>query len=83
MWPIIFALALNSVSTHHGSLAGILCTGILGGGLLPPLVGRLGDAFGLRFGMLVLLVPIAYVIGIGVWARPIVKNATLRAGEPT
>ena len=81
MWPIIFALALNSVATHHGSLAGILCTGILGGGLLPPLVGRLGDAFGLRFGMLVLLVPIAYVISIGVWARPIVKNATLRSGE--
>ncbi len=81
MWPVIFALALNSVEAHHGSLAGILCTGILGGGLLPPLVGRLGDAFGLRLGMLAILVPIAYIISIGFWARPLVSNATLRKTE--
>ncbi len=78
MWGIIISLALNSVEAHHGSLAGILCTGIaVGGALLPPLIGRLGDAFGLRAGMLVLFATLAYVIGIGLWARPLVTNATL------
>lgn len=81
MWPVIFALALNSVEAHHGSLAGILCTGILGGGLLPPLIGRLGDLFGLRFGMLAILLPIGYIVSIGLWARPLVSNATLRKPE--
>jgi fucose permease len=81
MWPIIFALALNSVETHHGSLAGILCTGILGGGLLPPLIGKAGDLWGLRFGMLAILIPIGYIISIGFWAKPIVSNATLRTAE--
>jgi MFS transporter, FHS family, L-fucose permease len=81
MWPVIFSLALNSVEAHHGSLAGILCTGILGGGLLPPLVGRLGDAFGLRYGLLAILIPIGYIISIGIWAKPIVSNATLLKTE--
>ncbi len=82
MWGIIISLALNSVEAHHGSLSGILCTGIaVGGALLPPLIGRLGDVFGLRAGMLVLFVTLAYVIGIGLWARPLVTNATLGRKE--
>jgi fucose permease len=82
-WPIIFSLALNSVEKHHGSFAGILCTGIVGGAILPPLIGRLGDHFGLRFGLLTLLVTFAYIIGIAFWARPLIANATLgKAKEP-
>ena len=48
MWSIIFALALNSVAEHHGSFTGILCTGILGGALVPLAIGWLGDNIGLR-----------------------------------
>ncbi|MEZ0312977.1 MAG: MFS transporter, partial [Myxococcota bacterium] len=44
MWSVVFSLALNSVADHHGTFAGILCTGIVGGALLPLAVGRLGDA---------------------------------------
>jgi len=77
LWPIIFALALNSIEKHHGSFAGILCTAIVGGAFLPPIIGRLGDAFGLRFGMLVLLATLAYIIGIAFWARPLIDNARI------
>jgi len=78
MWGIIFSLALNSVETHHGSLSGILCTGIaVGGAVLPPLIGKLGDLFGLRIGMLVLFLTLGYVVSIGLWARPLVQNATI------
>jgi len=67
------------VETHHGSLSGILCTGIaVGGALLPPIIGKLGDLFGLRMGMMVLFLTLAYVIGIGLWAKPLVQNATIR-----
>lgn len=76
-WPLVFSLALNSMDKHHGSFAGILCTGIVGGAILPPLIGKLGDHFGLRFGMLALLVTIGYIISIGLWAKPLVNNATL------
>jgi len=77
MWGVIFSLALNSVAKHHGSFAGILCTGIIGGAILPPVIGKLGDAFGLRLGLLILFLPLAYIISIGLWARPLVTNATV------
>ncbi len=77
MWPVIFSLALNSVDRHHGSFSGILCTGIVGGALVPLLVGRLGDAFGLRQGMLVLYLTLGYILSIGIWARPLIANETI------
>ena len=77
MWPIIFSLALNSVSEHHGSFSGILCTGVIGGALVPLAIGRLGDMFGLRQGMFFLYLTLGYVLSIGLWAKPLVLNETL------
>jgi fucose permease len=77
MWSIIFALALNSVSEHHGSFAGILCTGILGGALVPLVIGWLGDHIGLRDAMFLILLLLTYIISIGFWARPLTRNETI------
>lgn len=84
-WPLVFALALNSVDKHHGTFAGILCTGILGGAILPPLVGAIADhagPMGLRYGLLAVLGTFAYLLLIGFWANPIISNATLGKREP-
>ncbi len=71
MWSIVFSLALNSLPRHHGAFSGILCTGIVGGAVVPLLVGWLGDQLGgLRGGMLVVYGTLAYVFSVGVWARP-------------
>ena len=77
MWPVIFSLALNSLESHHGSFSGILCTGIIGGALVPLFVGRLGDLFGLRQGMFVLYLTLGYILSIGLWARPLITNETI------
>jgi fucose permease len=77
MWSIIFALALNSVAEHHGSFTGILCTGILGGALVPLAIGWLGDHIGLRDAMFLILTLLAYIISISFWARPLARNETL------
>lgn len=50
MWPIIISLALNSILEHQGPLAGILCSGIMGGAIVPLIIGRVADAAGLRTG---------------------------------
>ena len=76
MWPTVMSLALNSVSEHHGSFAGILCTGIVGGAVIPLIIGRLGDLVGLRAGMTVLFLTFGCVLSVGLWSRPIVSNAT-------
>jgi fucose permease len=77
MWPVIFSLALNSVDKHHGSFSGILCTGIIGGALLPPLIGLIGGGLGLRQGMFVLYLTLGYILSIGIWARPLIVNETI------
>ncbi|MGD8779767.1 MAG: MFS transporter [Ignavibacteria bacterium] len=77
MWSIVFSLALNSMDKHHGSFSGILCTGIIGGAVVPLIVGSLGDLIGLRFGMLFLFVTLGYIFSIGFWAKPLISNETI------
>ena len=78
MYAIIFSLALNSVTKYHGSFAGILCTAIAGGAIFSLLVGKLKDMMGLQLGMVLLYLPLAYILSIAFWAKPIVKNKTVR-----
>ncbi len=78
MWSIIFSLGLNSVKHHHGALSGILCTGIAGGAIWPLIVGFLGDWLSLQFAMTVLILPLVYIMSIGIWAKPLIRNKTLR-----
>lgn len=77
MWSIIISLALNSVTEHHGSFTGILCTGILGGAIVPVVIGSLGDVFGLRAGMCFLYLTFGYVLLISFWAKPLINNETI------
>ena len=74
MWPIIISLALNSVMEHQGALAGILCSGIMGGAIMPLIMGRIADSFGLRTGMCLLYVTFGWVFSVSLWARPIITN---------
>ena len=78
MYPIIFSLALNSIKLHHGAFSGILVTGIIGGAIMPLIIGWLGDHFGLRLGLIFLYLPMGYIFLIGFWATPIVTNKTIR-----
>ena len=77
MWSIIFSLALNSMDKHHSSFAGILCTGIIGGAVIPLIIGFFSDYIGLRFGMMFLFITLGYIFSIGFWAKPLINNKTI------
>ncbi|TRX59938.1 sugar MFS transporter [Fulvivirga sp. M361] len=79
MWSIILSLALNSVKNHHGALSGILVTGIVGGAIWPLVVGALGDAFGLKVGLMALYLSLGYILSIGFWAKPLITNKTINS----
>ena len=78
MYPIIFSLALNSFTENHGSFSAILVTGIIGGAIMPLIVGWLGDILGLRFGMCSLFLTLGFILSIGFWAKPLVTNKTIK-----
>jgi len=77
MYPIIFSLALSSVDEHHGSFAGILVTGIIGGAVVQILIGGLANLIGLRAGMCFLYITFGYMLAIGFWAKPLITNKTI------
>lgn len=81
MFSIVMSTGLNSVDRYHGSLAGILCTGIAGGALGPLVVGWLGDLAGLRIALLFVCLTIGYIVSIAFWARPLVENKCVRFSE--
>jgi fucose permease len=78
MWSVIFSLALNSLPAHHGTFSGILCTAIVGGAIIPLLIGGLGELIGLKFSMLILFITLGYIFSIGIWAKPLITNKTFK-----
>ncbi|QTE37975.1 hypothetical protein J3L18_02575 [Mucilaginibacter gossypii] len=77
IYIVIFSLALRSIAEDHGSFAGILGTGIIGGAVVQLLIGGLGSLFGLRQGMFLLYITFGYMLSIGFWAKPLVTNKTI------
>lgn len=82
MWSALFSLALNSFSNGHSAIAGILCTGIVGGAIISPLIGLLVQVSGsLQLGLLVLFLPLGYMLRVAYSSNPIVNNHTIRFFE--
>ena len=77
MYSIIFSTALNSVTRNHGAFSGILCTGILGGAVVPLFVGVVGDHLGLRTALLTVFATLGFILSVSWWARPLVRNQTI------
>lgn len=78
MWSVVFSLGMNSVPHHHGTFSGILCSGIVGGAVVPLIIGGVAELIGLKFAMMTLFLTLGYVFSIGIWARPLVNNATIK-----
>jgi fucose permease len=69
LFTLIFSGAINSFSQNQGTISGLLCTACVGGALEPPLVGWVGDHFGMRAAMLVPALSFTYVFGLAVFGR--------------
>ncbi|WP_422860903.1 MFS transporter [Flagellimonas sp. S174] len=74
MYPIIISLALNSIDEHHGSFAGILMTGIIGGAVIQLLIGFISDHVSLKSAMMLNIIGLLFVFSIGIWAKPLISN---------
>lgn len=83
MWSVIFSLALNSRTEDHGAFAGILCSGIIGGALISPLVGLVTESVGsLQLGLMLLLLPLGFIAWVAASAKPLVRNITfIKTGQ--
>ena len=65
----IFSAVINSFNNDHGMLSGILGTAIVGGAFIGWLVGVVGNAHGMVWGMAVNVIAFAYVMAVAVWGK--------------
>ena len=62
MFPTIFTLAIDGLGQHTSQGSGILCLAIVGGAIVPLLMGVLADNFGLQNSFLITVLCYVYII---------------------
>jgi MFS transporter, FHS family, L-fucose permease len=79
MFPTIFTLTLERSTAPQASTSGLLCMAIVGGALLPQLVGRVADQVTLASAF---LVPALAYLGIAFFAAATSRKAPVALAEP-
>lgn len=70
MFPTIFTLGIHDLDQHTAQGSGVLCTAIVGGAIIPPLFGAIGDAAGLQIAF---LLPAACYVYIAWYGRAMAR----------
>lgn len=81
MFPVIFTLTLERSSASDASTSGLLCMAIVGGAVLPLIVGHIADLAGLRAAYVVPTLAYACIAAFGIAAAR-VRTARQVADAP-
>ena len=63
---LLFSGAIQTFKQSQGAISGLLVTASIGGAIIPPLVGLIGDHFGLRVAMLLPVLAFGYVFAVSI-----------------
>lgn len=76
MFPAIYGLAIESYTKEYaGMVSGILCTAIIGGAVIAPIIAKVAEVTGSvdtpnwQIGMLIAFACYAYIFTVGIWAK--------------
>ncbi|MCL4160964.1 UNVERIFIED_CONTAM: hypothetical protein GTU68_006274 [Idotea baltica] len=65
MFPTIFTLAIDGLGDFKPKAAGLLCTAIVGGAIIPPLLGAASDVIGWKTAMIIPIFCYLYILFYG------------------
>lgn len=74
MWPCIFSLSLAGLGKYQAQGSGFLVMMILGGGLIPPIQGKLSDIIGIQPSFIVGAVCFAYITFFAIFVNKLLKK---------
>jgi FHS family L-fucose permease-like MFS transporter len=83
MFPTIFSLAVEGLGERAPQGSGLLCTAIVGGAVIPELIGRVADASSLRIALLLPAACYLLIAAYGWSARRPIDPPGLTAGGPS
>jgi MFS transporter, FHS family, L-fucose permease len=74
LWPCIFSLSITGLGKHTSQGSAFLIMMILGGGIIPPLQGKLADVIGIQHSYVIGIVCFAYLAFFGWQVKRILKQ---------
>ncbi|HTB99943.1 MAG TPA: hypothetical protein VK705_04630 [Ferruginibacter sp.] len=74
MWPAIFALAIAGLGKYTSEGSAFLIMMILGGGIIPPIQGKLSDLIGIHHSYIVPVICYSYLAFFAFRVKGILKN---------
>ncbi len=77
MWPSIFSLSIIGLGKYTSQGSAFLVMMILGGGIIPPLQGKLSDILGIHQSYVVAVVCFAYLTFFAVLVKGILKKQNI------
>lgn len=77
MWPAIFSLSIIGLGKYTSQGSAFLVMMILGGGIIPPLQGKLSDIIGIHQSYIVAVVCFAYLTLFAVFVKGILKKQNI------
>ena len=76
MWPSIFSLSILGLGKYASQGSAFLVMMILGGGIIPPIQGKLSDIIGIHQSYIIAVVCFAYLALFAVLAKRLLKKQT-------
>ena len=74
LWPCIFSLSIAGLGKFTSQGSAFLIMMILGGGIIPPIQGKLADLIGIQSSYVIAVLCFGYLVLFAVLARKILKN---------
>lgn len=81
MWPAIFSLSLLGLGKYTSQGSAFLVMMILGGGIIPPIQGKLADIIGIHQSYIIAVFCFAYLLLFAVLVKGILKKQGIEADE--
>jgi MFS transporter, FHS family, L-fucose permease len=77
MWPSIFSLAITGLGKYTSQGSAFLIMMILGGGIIPPIQGKLADIIGIHHSYIIAVVCFAYLAFFAIAVRKILLKQNI------
>jgi MFS transporter, FHS family, L-fucose permease len=83
MWSCIFSLSLAGLGKYQAQGSGFLIMMILGGGIIPPIQGKLSDIIGIQPSFIVGAVCFAYITFFAIFVNKLLKKQGISLDSDT
>lgn len=83
MWPSIFSLALMGLGKYTAQGSAFLVMMILGGGIIPPIQGKLADIIGIHYSYIIPVLCFVYLMIFALVVKSILRKQGIEIDETT